>query len=146
MDDKAYQNLLHEFSSLSIPKPRGTGPLGEGTGSSGLTMTQILELSDEARQLLTWMIRKNRFQDQELAERLSVSITQARKLLYMMLSKGLISELNTEQPEKESEYRTNISLSPKYKVPKNISDLTGLKGYSPDESMSQDWSTSEDKK
>jgi transcription initiation factor IIE alpha subunit len=111
MNEQNYQNLLHELEEL--------GPL------DGVSMAQVLSISDELRQLFTWMIRKNHFQEEELATYLNADVSHARTLLFAMLYKGLIKESEPEEGQAPAtgQYRTNIRLSPRFRVPNNISNI-----------------------
>jgi transcription initiation factor IIE alpha subunit len=106
MDPQTFQSIMGELESLEA--------------TDGLHMSGMLDISQELRQMLTWMIRQKRFQDEQVAEYLELDLPSIRKLLYVLLYKGFITEAAEEEP---GQYRTKITVKPKFRVPKDILDM-----------------------
>ena len=87
--------------------------------TDGLQMSELLEVSPDLRELITWMIRKRHFEGEDLAEYLGLGLSRARKLILMLMYKGFIAETDQE----EGQYHTQIKVSPRYRVPKNVLNL-----------------------
>ena len=110
MDEKTFKKLISELQNM---------PMMES-----VSMSQILDTSDEIRDLLTWLIRLNRFQVDDMAEHLEISHSRAQLLLFTMMNKGLIAEIPDEDSDAAGGiYRTNLRIIPKYRVPKDISNI-----------------------
>ena len=84
---------------------------------NGFEMAELLDISDELRRLLTWMVRKRQFSVNDLAKRINVDASAARGLINTMLRKGFIKITETEDVER---YSTTMNYVPKYKVPNDI--------------------------
>ena len=105
MDAKSYHSLMLELETLEPKK--------------SLQMSELLDVSDELRQVITWMIRKVQFQDRALAGHLGLKLSEVRKLLILMLYKGLITETEKE----DGQYRTKLTIEPRYRVENDILNL-----------------------
>jgi transcription initiation factor IIE alpha subunit len=106
MDTATFQQIMQELESLV-------------ERTDGLQMSELLDVSPDLRELITWMIRKKRFQDEDIAEYLGLGFPRARKLILMLMFKGFIAEADQE----EGQYHTQIKVSPRYRVPKNVLNL-----------------------
>ncbi|MBN2548043.1 MAG: hypothetical protein JXB15_02710 [Anaerolineales bacterium] len=117
MEELTFQKIIEELETMPVV--------------DSVSMMHILSISDELRQLITWMIRKNRFQDEELANYLGLDSSHARKLLFTMMYKGVIKEAESDERKSASdeddlnptEYQTNIRIAPRYRVHKDITDI-----------------------
>jgi|GEM_PF-3248416 len=104
MDKKAMESMLLELEALQI--------------SGGMDMNELLDVSDDLRKLLVWMVRKNGFQVNELKKYLRRKPEDIEKLLDALEQKGLVEERAETQ-----RYQVNVKttrLSRKYQVPKDV--------------------------
>jgi transcription initiation factor IIE alpha subunit len=85
----------------------------------GLDVNELLNLPDDVRQLLTWMVRSKRFMSDDLVEHLGVSSADGRELLALLLRNGFIEISEAEEPK---EYRTRVTgtFKHKFKVQSDI--------------------------
>ena len=105
MDDRTYKQLLSEVKGLKA--------------AEGMDMNTVIELSDDLRQLLTWIIRKNAFTLEEMAGQLSLDKDSTQRILNSLVIKGFV-EFETEQ---QGTYHANVTtarFSRKYRAPKDI--------------------------
>ena len=78
----------------------------------GLDVNELLVVSSELRELLTWMVRKKRFMPEELTEHLALRAAESRELLAALLRNGIIE---ISEPEDPVEYRTRVTGTFKHK-------------------------------
>lgn len=79
MDDiPLIQRLLNEVDALEV--------------HGGIDMNELLNISDELRQLLVWMIRCNGFHPKDIEENLSCTEAEALEILELLGRKALITE------------------------------------------------------
>lgn len=104
MDGTVLERLLNEIEALQV--------------SGGMDMNELLDISDELRQVLIWMVRKHGFQVQELAEHLSMNTTELEALLDAMQNKGLVEE--QAETQRFQVHVKTTRLSRKYQVPKDV--------------------------
>lgn len=104
MDGTVLERLLNEIEALQV--------------SGGMDMNELLDISDELRQVLIWMVRKHGFQVQELAEHLSMNATELEALLDAMQNKGLVEE--QAETQRFQVHVKTTRLSRKYQVPKDV--------------------------
>jgi predicted XRE-type DNA-binding protein len=102
MDQQTLQRLLHEIETLDVQK--------------GLDMAGLLNINEELSQLLTWLVRKNRFQQSEFESRLDCTHAQANQLMKALMKKGIVEFADDD----ELNFHTNIRLGRNYRVPKDV--------------------------
>lgn len=83
MDDKNSQQLLEELQTLN--------------SIGGVNMNDLLNVSDELRQVFVWMIRQNGFQAEDMETYLGLEDAHVRELLEILVEKGLVEEVSTTQ-------------------------------------------------
>jgi len=83
MDENNPEQLLAEIQTL------------HATG--GVDINELLNVSDELRQVFLWMIRQNGFQSEEMETYLGVDAAGVRDLLEVLVAKGLVEEISTTQ-------------------------------------------------
>ena len=105
MDDKTYEQIIQNLGSIDA--------------SDGLDMSEILSITDDLRQLLTWMIRKNRFDSKEVMAHFSLKKHQVRQLIFTLKTKGFIEETKSDNPRQE-EFHVNVKQGRNYRVPTGI--------------------------
>jgi len=105
MDEQTFKQMLSEVDGLDA--------------ADGMDMNKLLALSDALRQTFTWVIRKNVFTTEELADHLAVKRKQAQQLLDRLTLKGYI-EFQTEQQGKYHANVTTTRFIRKYHVPKDV--------------------------
>ena len=104
MKRKVLDSLLNEIAALQV--------------SGGMDMNELLDVSDELRRVLIWMVRKNGFQEQDLEGHLRLNANETERLLDALENKGLVEE----QPETQR-FQVHVKttrLSRKYQVPKDV--------------------------
>lgn len=102
MDQQTFQQVLRELESLELRK--------------GLSMTDLLGISDELNQLLTWLVRKNRFEQGELETQWELTHPQANQLMKALMMHGIVELVDDEG----SNFHTSIRLGRNYRVPKDV--------------------------
>jgi DNA-binding MarR family transcriptional regulator len=105
MDEQTFKRVLSEVDELDA--------------AAGMDMNKLLALSEALRQIFTWIIRKNVFAPDELADHLAVDKKDAQKLINLLTYKGYI-EFQTEH---EGKYHANVTTSRfirKYRMPKDV--------------------------
>ncbi|MBN1149167.1 MAG: hypothetical protein JXA78_18045 [Anaerolineales bacterium] len=108
MDEQTFKRVLSEVDELDT--------------AVGMDMNKLLALSDALRQIFTWIIRKNVFTTEELADHLAVDTKGAQKLIDQLTLKGYI-EFQTEE---QGRYHANVTTTRfirRYHVPKDIWNL-----------------------
>jgi predicted transcriptional regulator len=83
MDDPTFQRLLAEIDTLDTPK--------------GLDMNELLNISDDLRSILVWMVRQHGFQTEDLAAQLGRETESAQKLLERLAGKAMVEEVEDTQ-------------------------------------------------
>jgi hypothetical protein len=83
MDDQAFQYLLTEVDAME--------------SSHGIDMNQLLNLSTELSQLLSWMVRQRGFQAEDVSGFLSCDPADTQILLERLISKSLVEEVKDTQ-------------------------------------------------
>lgn len=84
MDKPTFQNLLKEVAALEIR-------------SGGVDMNELLNISEQLRDILVWMIRKHGFQIEELGAYLDCDVATAQRLLEALTGKLLVEEVSETQ-------------------------------------------------
>ena len=105
MDEQTFKRVLSEVEELDV--------------AVGMDMNKLLALSDALRQTFTWIIRKNVFSTEELADYLATDTKGAQKLIDLLTLKGYI-EFQTEQQGKYHANVTTTRFIRKYRVPKDV--------------------------
>lgn len=110
MDDPTFNNIIAELEKL--------GP------AQGLSMGDLLNFPEELGKLLGWMIRQNSVSTESVAEYLERDQSSTRRLLNLMMVKGLaeiVLKLPDVDPNEQGEqFQVTIRSSRSYRVPKNI--------------------------
>ncbi|MFM8320728.1 MAG: hypothetical protein ACKOC5_07410 [Chloroflexota bacterium] len=83
MDTKTFQQLQVEVDAIEA--------------ISGVDMNELLNISEELRALLVWMIRRNGFTLEDLAEYMSCETSMAQALLERLARKLLVEEMQDTQ-------------------------------------------------
>jgi hypothetical protein len=83
MDDKAFKKVLAEVGQLDRRE--------------GIDLNDLLDISENLRQVLIWMIRNIGFQASDLGQYLGGNDTQAEQLLAALSDKGMIEEVKSTQ-------------------------------------------------
>ena len=83
MEEPLIQRLLKEVNALEI--------------HGGIDMNELLNISEELRQLLVWMIRRKGFHPKELEQYLSCDEAGAQEILELLAKKALIEEVADSQ-------------------------------------------------
>jgi hypothetical protein len=102
MDQQTFQQILGELESLDIRK--------------GLSMTDMLGMSDNLNQMLTWLVRKNRFEQGELETQMDLTHSQSNQLMRALMVHGIVELVDDEG----SNFHTSIRLGRNYRVPKDV--------------------------
>lgn len=76
MDSETFRILWQEIEDLQM----------EG----GIELTMLISLSDELSNLISWMLRVNRFTADELSQYLALDVCQANIILHSLKEKGII--------------------------------------------------------
>ena len=103
MDQQTLKRILRELEGME--------------SSRGLEMGELLDVSDELRRTLTWMVRKRRFEVKDLAKKIKLDNSAARQLINAMLRKGMLTITDAEDVE---QYSTTMRFIPKYRVSEDI--------------------------
>lgn len=106
MDDRTYEQVLSELKRLDE--------------AVGMDMNKLLAFSDDLREMLTWIIRKNKFSIEELAGHLALDTSRTQQLLNLLTLKGYVEFESTQEGK---QYHANVTTSKfirKYRVPKDV--------------------------
>ena len=103
MDQETLNQLLQEVNTMQE--------------SGRLEMGELLEASDELRQLLIWMVRQKQFEVADVAEQTGLGSSGSKDLINALLRKGILHITDSEKVDK---FSTTMRFVPKYKVPEDI--------------------------
>ncbi len=104
MDSTIFKRLLNEIEELQV--------------NDGMDMNELLDVSDELRQVLVWMVRKNGFQEQDLGGHLNLDTQETETLLDALQNKGLVEE--QAETQRFQVHVKTTRLARKYQVPKDV--------------------------
>ena len=83
----------------------------------GLDMGNILDLPDDEREIITWMLREKSVNLAKMAAHLGQDETQARATLAALVEKGYIREIDIKG---QVEYRVRLKPKRKVNMPSNL--------------------------
>jgi predicted HTH transcriptional regulator len=83
----------------------------------GLDMGNILDLPDDEREIITWMLREKSVNQIKLAAHLGKDEAQARTTLDALVEKGYIREIDIKG---QVEYRVRLKPKRKVNMPSNL--------------------------
>ncbi len=107
MDAPTFQKLLDEVQTLDV--------------QNGIDMNELINVSDELRQVLVWMIRTNGFLEKELEEFVGLGQAEVQKLLDCLASKSMVEEVKqSQQSRKFYAQVTSSRVARKYRVAPDI--------------------------
>ncbi len=95
----------------------------------GLDMTDILDMPDNLREIINWMLRNTYVDLQQLTARMDNDEQKARDMLNTLLDKGYIREIDMKG---HVQYRVRLKPKRKHNMPSNLwkalDDKTGKGG------------------
>ena len=105
MDQQTYEKLLADLEEVDA--------------RDGLDINDLLFITDDLRKLLTWMVRRSRFDSYDLSSHTELDKSRIRELLAVLLRKGFIE---ITEAEEQVQYQTRVtgSFSRKYRVPSDV--------------------------
>lgn len=93
------------------------GELEAQQKAAGLTMSDVLNLPDQLRKLVNWMMREEEVSFSQILAHINQSEDEARAMLTTLIEKGFVREILVKP---EPRYRVRLGHKRKQQVPLNI--------------------------
>lgn len=100
------------------------GELEAQQKAAGLTMSDVLNLPDQLRKLVNWMMREEQVSFSQILAQVNQSEEEVRAMLATLIEKGFVREIPVKP---EPLYRVRLGHKRKQQVPLNIWDALAEK-------------------